>query len=67
MKVFLFFDFENGLFLPYLSSELDWEVVIRCVDLLTAIDVPFRGFNSSDPLQPLKAQKCDCLVYKFVV
>ena len=37
-----FFDFEKGLFLPYLPSELSEEVEILYAHLVGVLDVPFK-------------------------
>ena len=47
MRIFPFFNFEKGLFLPYLHFKL-WYV-----DLVVAIDVHFESFDFSNPLHPL--------------
>ena len=57
MKISLLYDLETGMFLPYLPSELGYEVEIWCVHLVEALDVLFWGLDFSTPFHPIIAPK----------
>ena len=60
MKISPFLTFKKVV-APLSSFQLCWEVEICYVDSERAIDVSFGGFDLSDPLRLLSAQKCAVL------
>ena len=57
MEISPFFDMEKGLFLPYLSSKLSYELEIRYVHSVGVLNVPFGGLCFSDLFHPLTVSK----------
>ena len=57
IRISLFFDPKNVLFLPYLSSKFGSEIEIWYVHLVGTIDVSFEDFDFSAPFQPLPAPR----------
>ena len=51
------FDIKTVLFLNYLLFKFGWEVELRYVQLVGALNVLFGGFDFSASFQPLSAVK----------
>ena len=51
------FDCKKVLLLPYLPSEFSNEAEIMYIYVIGVLDVPFGGFDFSDPYHPLTAPK----------